>query len=285
MQITKNIHAIKIPFKVNISPTLVADRFVYSYVICGKKIWLIDTGVAGSKKIIFDYIESIGRKPKDIEGIFLTHSHPDHIGSAKSIKEHCNCPVYIHHSEKDWVEDVNLQFSQRPVPGFHNLVEGSVKVDNVLNDADIIKLDSNLSLKVFHTPGHSNGSVSFLLEKDGALFSGDVILSSGQMPIFDNLQNAVDSVKKLAGISDIDILLSAWDIPYEAHHIKNIMQDSISYLTKINQAITDLAGMQNGAEPMEFCKQIVSALQLPAPMINPLVARSFQSVLKQNNFL
>lgn len=280
MQITKNIHAIKIPFKVNISPTLVADRFVYVYIICGKKIWLIDTGVAGSKKIIFDYIESIGKKPEDIESIFLTHSHPDHIGSAKSIKEYCNCSVYVHPSEKNWVEDVNLQFSQRPVPGFNNLVEGSVKVDDVLNDGDIIKLDANLSLKVFHTPGHSNGSVSYLLAKDGALFCGDAILSSGQMPIFDNLANAVNSVKKLAAISNIDVLLSAWDIPYESHHIQNIMKDSISYLTKINQTIRDFVITENQSEPMEFCKQIVSILQLPAPMINPLVARSFQSVLK-----
>ncbi|MDD5021221.1 MAG: MBL fold metallo-hydrolase [Endomicrobiaceae bacterium] len=283
MQITKNIHALKIPFKVKISPTITADRFVYVYIITGKKIWLIDSGVAGSKKNIFDYIESIKKNPKDIESIFLTHSHPDHIGAAKSIKEYCNCKIYIHPSEKNWVEDVNLQYSQRPVPGFNELVEGSVKVDNVVNDGDIIKLDGNLSLKVFHTPGHSNGSVSYLLEKDGALFCGDAILSSGQMPIFDDLARCIDSVKKLSDISNVDILLSAWDIPYEANHIQKIMSDSINFSKKIDETIRKFTEKENQSAPMEFCKQIISELNLPVQMANPLTSRSFQSVLKQND--
>ena len=47
MKITQNIHALRIPFKINISPTQTAERFVYSYIINGEKISLIDTGVAG----------------------------------------------------------------------------------------------------------------------------------------------------------------------------------------------------------------------------------------------
>jgi len=82
MQITKHIHAIKIPFQIAIGPGKKVDRFVYTYLIYGKKICLIDTGVASSEQVIFDYIRKTGRNPDDISLIVLTHSHPDHIGAA-----------------------------------------------------------------------------------------------------------------------------------------------------------------------------------------------------------
>jgi glyoxylase-like metal-dependent hydrolase (beta-lactamase superfamily II) len=282
MQITENIHALKVPFQVKISPTVIADRFVYIYIICGEKIWLIDTGVSGSKKIIFDYIESIGRNPKEIESVFLTHCHPDHIGSAKSIKEECKCSIFIHSSEKSWTEDVNLQYQERPVPGFNLLVDGSVIVEHTIEDKDIIKLDKTLSLEIFHTPGHSTGSISYFLDKDKALFCGDAILSSGQMPIFEDLQNCKNSIKKLVSINKIDILLSSWDVPHKDVQIFDIMQDSLKYLTEIDRAIKEVAIKQKQLDSMEFCKQVIDKLSLPNVMLNPLVARSFQLALNKN---
>ena len=281
MKITKNIHALKIPFKVNISPDKIAERFVYVYIICGKKIWLTDTGVAGSKKMIFDYIESIGENISDIESIFLTHSHPDHIGSAKSIKQECGSKVYVHCLERNWVEDVDLQCAQRPVPGFKNLVEGSVKVDGILKDGDIVNLNENLSLRVFHTPGHSNGSVSYLIKEEGVLLCGDSVLSSNQMPVFDDLAESINSVKKLEKINDVEILLSSWDDPRKNGQIQDVFKDSVNYLTRIQQAVQKVAAKENTSDSMEFCKNIISELKLPSVMVNPVTARTFQSVLKK----
>jgi len=48
MQITKNIHALKIPFQIPVAPDITVDRFVYLYLICTDRIWLIDTGVAAA---------------------------------------------------------------------------------------------------------------------------------------------------------------------------------------------------------------------------------------------
>lgn len=81
MQITPHIHAIKTP----LGPT--PDRFVYVYLVYGNRITLIDTGFNGSEKLINDDIRSTGRDPSDIGLMILTHSHPDHIGSAKVIHD------------------------------------------------------------------------------------------------------------------------------------------------------------------------------------------------------
>jgi glyoxylase-like metal-dependent hydrolase (beta-lactamase superfamily II) len=82
MQITPSIHALNHSFKVQIAQGIAIDRFVYSYIIYGKMITLIDTGVAGCETPIFENIRSAGRDPSEIALIILTHSHPDHIGAA-----------------------------------------------------------------------------------------------------------------------------------------------------------------------------------------------------------
>ncbi len=91
MQITKRIHAIKIPFQIAIGPGKNVDRFVYVYLIYSKNIVLIDSGVATSENMIFDYIRNTGRNPEDISLILLTHSHPDHIGAAYEIQRMTGC--------------------------------------------------------------------------------------------------------------------------------------------------------------------------------------------------
>jgi glyoxylase-like metal-dependent hydrolase (beta-lactamase superfamily II) len=54
IQITEHIHALMVPFKMPISPEKVIDRDVYSYIVFGDKITLIDNGVTGAETIIFD---------------------------------------------------------------------------------------------------------------------------------------------------------------------------------------------------------------------------------------
>ncbi len=140
MHITDHVHTLLVPFKVPLSPSLSLDRFVYCYVILGEEICLIDTGVAGTEDMIFDLIRSAGRHPEEITTIIQTHAHPDHVGSTKAIKAKCHCQVLIHEAEVGWLEDVDVQFAERPVPGFHNLVGGSVEVDRALKEGDKVDL-------------------------------------------------------------------------------------------------------------------------------------------------
>ena len=96
MKVSEHIHAIKIPFQIQISQGKIVERFVYVYLIYGEEICLIDSGVTSSEQIIFDYIRQTGRNPNEISLIILTHSHPDHIGSALAIKKASGCLVAAH---------------------------------------------------------------------------------------------------------------------------------------------------------------------------------------------
>jgi glyoxylase-like metal-dependent hydrolase (beta-lactamase superfamily II) len=110
----------------------------------------------------------------DVVAILLTHAHFDHIGGVDEIRKLKGCPVYIHDLEADWLTDAKKNGSMRwsdvtpPIstdPAEFALAEG-------------MKLELlGVSFKVFHTPGHSPGSVSFLYENH--LFSGDVLFKMG----------------------------------------------------------------------------------------------------------
>jgi glyoxylase-like metal-dependent hydrolase (beta-lactamase superfamily II) len=101
------------------------------------------------------------------------------------------------------------------VLGFDTLVGGSVSVDHELEDGDTIESDENWGgeILVFHTPGHSKGSISLFLHREGALFCGDAVPVAGDVPIYDDAAASVQSVKRLRGLNGIHILLSSWVNP------------------------------------------------------------------------
>jgi len=54
MHITEHIHALRIPFKIPVAPERMVERVVYSYIVFGDTITLIDSGVSGAETLIFD---------------------------------------------------------------------------------------------------------------------------------------------------------------------------------------------------------------------------------------
>ncbi len=116
-------------------------RLLYSTV---KVYLLIDSGVSLSAESIFSYIKENVREVEGIMTLILTHAHPDHIGAAKIIKDETECFVFAHEGAKAWVEDIDLQHSQRLVPGFSVLVSGAVKVNELLKNNQIIEPESGM---------------------------------------------------------------------------------------------------------------------------------------------
>jgi hydroxyacylglutathione hydrolase len=281
MKVTERIHALKIPFTLSIAPGVTLDRFVYVFLIYGqKKIYLIDTGVASSEGLIFEYLRKTGRNPDEISLIVQTHSHPDHIGATRAIKQVTGCAVAIHAAEKSWLEDVDLQFRERPVPGFHTLVGGSVTVDRLLTEGEPLELETGLTLEVFHTPGHSQGSVSLLLREDQALFSGDAVLLPGDLQIYEDFPATLNSIRKLKAIDGINFLLAAWDDPRPGNLVDQLMEDSLKHLQLIHQKVIQAAALHPSSDPMALCREVVADLGLPPSAATPMLAKSFQANLK-----
>ncbi|GFZ78338.1 hydroxyacylglutathione hydrolase [Paenibacillus marchantiophytorum] len=129
----------------------------------------------------------------DIVAILLTHAHFDHIGGVDEIRKLKKCPVYIHDLEADWLMNPKKNGSAR-WPELGVLIETD-PAEFALDEGQTLEF-LGIKLKVFHTPGHSPGSVSFLYDKH--LFGGDVLfkLSVGRtdLPGGDN-NTLLDSIQ------------------------------------------------------------------------------------------
>jgi hydroxyacylglutathione hydrolase len=281
MQVTPSIHALRHPFRIPVAPGIEIDRFVYSYLIFGETITLIDTGVAGSETAIFDSIRSAGRSRSEITLIILTHSHPDHLGAARAIQQVTGCTVMAHESERSWIEHVEIQNRERPVPGFAALVGGDVQLDHTLTDGDAIDPDGTkeYELQVFHTPGHSAGSISLFIQNEGALFCGDAVPVEGDLPVYDNVRESVRSLKKLRAIRGVRVLLSSWDEPREQDAAYQQMDLALAYLQKIHDSVVTFAA-EGLSDPVEIAGKTAAALGLPPKVVTPIFTRTIAANLR-----
>ena len=261
------------------SPENIAERSVYVYVVFDEKIHLIDCGVAGADRQIFDYLDTHNRVKTDVSDLIISHAHPDHIGAAKAIKEQTDCKVVYHDGDRDWIEDTEKQFQERPIPGFHSLVGGSVSPDILVNDGDRLQLADGLALDVIHTPGHSEGSISLFLERDGALVTGDALPLPGDLPLYDDIGKSVASIKKLQRLEKVDVVFSSWEEPIQGHsRIQDRMRESLQLLHTVHQTVC--ANIDENQDDMQLCERVVKALSLPPFAVNPVMAKAFASSRK-----
>jgi glyoxylase-like metal-dependent hydrolase (beta-lactamase superfamily II) len=280
MLVTNNIHALEIPFQIPLAPGKSMARSVHLYQVLGARITLIDSGVAGAHQVVFDYLRSIGRGPEEIATLILTHAHPDHIGSARTIRRLTGCRVLAHALEKDWIEDTDRQKKERPVPGFDVLVEGSVQVDGLLSDGQTLDLDTETRCQVFATPGHSAGSLSLLFAREKVLVSGDALPLPGDLPIYDDFACVLRSIATINNLAlRTDTLLSSWEAPILGReHIRQRIAAGVSWLRRVHATVLRVHQEQQ-VTGMELCATVIPELGLPPFAANPLVARSLMSSL------
>ena len=280
MKLTPNIHALKIPFQITLSPECILPRYVYVYIIEGEQRVLVDTGVSGAESVISEYFEREEWSLDNLSTIILTHSHPDHIGAALPIQSKSGCSIWCYPAELDWIEDVALQQRQRPVPGFADLVAGSVKVGRLLSDGEIVERRDHLDMQVIHTPGHSAGSISLFLQSEGVLLTGDAVPQPGSMPIYDDVTASARSIRRLMSLPGIDLLLSSWDEPRSGVEAYQALNEGLEYLHTIHKAVLRSKPEKDSVDLMQLCRQVVDDLGLPSFAANPLVARSLAAHLR-----
>ena len=270
MKVTDHVHAIKVPFAV---PT----RFVYLYLIYGKKICLVDSGIASAKEKILDYLKETGRDPQEINLLVQTHSHADHIGLSSAIKKISGCKVAAHSAEKNWIEDIEEQYRQRPTPTFRSYVQDSTKIDWVVKDGDLLEWGNGENLKVIHTPGHSPGSISLVYPTDGALFSGDAIPLAGGLPIYSDVFVTVKSVRKLQALKGLKALFSSWHDPILGEKVYQTMDAALAYMQKVHEMVrNENAGVLSLAS-RELTIRVLKGLGIPENLLSPIVVTTIEA--------
>lgn len=272
MQINNQVHLIQKEFYV----TPEVKRYINIYLIVGKYCYLVDSGVAGTHTLIEEYLKSMNRQMTDIKGIFLTHSHPDHIGAAAEIQRQTNCEIYAPIEELSWIEDIEKQFLERPIPNFFHLLSESVKVSQPLKDGDNIILEEGIRINALSTKGHSHGSMSFQLNNE-LVFTGDAIPVVGDLPVFVDYEQTIESLDKLQSIAGIKNYCPAWDDVYDREKFDAVIANSKRMLARLKDAVVQV----EKDFPMGSESEKVQEIYKRADMIkfsgNPLVAGSIEA--------
>ena len=189
------------------------------YLIEDNELTLVDTGMPWSVGRVFKYITSIGRQPSELSRILVTHSHPDHTGGAPGLRRRSNAQIVAHHDDTVHRRQDTHTLSYAGVFASLNLpipYLSQTLVDRLSYENEVIPAGGGI--RVIHTPGHTPGSVCYLLERDGVLFSGDTIFSeygrvSRSMPFpGSDTVRYQESLERLAS-ADFDILCGGHGSP------------------------------------------------------------------------
>lgn len=131
----------------------------------------------------------------DLQYILLTHGHFDHIGGVRDIKEEYGCKVVI-----SSVDAPMLSSGKASLAAFCGAEQNDTEPDITVQDGDEIEVGT-LKIKVLSTPGHTSGSVCYVV--GDALFSGDTLFycSCGRTDFpTGSSDDMIKSLKKLASL-------------------------------------------------------------------------------------
>lgn len=106
-----------------------------------------------------------------IEKMLITHGHCDHIGAVEQLHQILKIPYYIHIKGKKYLTDPSWNLSA--YFGKNIILNEAVYFND--NDTFSLETDSDITLSVIHTAGHTEDSVIFYDKHNMLAFVGDTI--------------------------------------------------------------------------------------------------------------
>ncbi len=156
-------------------------RFSNAYLVVGERPVLIDTGSRGDAARITAGCAAAGVDIRDLSLILHTHVHSDHFGNTAALADLVGCPIAYHPGDgplaaqghNGRLRGVGLRgrmlaglLSHLPFP------KRSADIDAT----DGMRLDGfGVAGRVLHTPGHTPGSISVVLDSGDAIV-GDLLM-------------------------------------------------------------------------------------------------------------
>ncbi len=188
-QIVENIFSVK-------------DTFVNMFLIkTGDKYIAIDAG-NNADNVLYE-LKKLKIRPENVVGVFLTHTDGDHVAAIKYFK---NAQVYLSKKENQLLNGETGRFLV-----FGNKI--ATKEYLLIEDQQIFKI-GNITVKGILTPGHTTGSMCYLVN-DKYLFTGDLLsLKAGKIDLFNKFFNmdtktSTESMKLITNIPTAEYIFTA----------------------------------------------------------------------------
>lgn len=171
---------------------------LYSFYIDAPEPAIVDTGIASSPaEGMAAALDAIGRRIEDVRWILLTHGHIDHVGGAHALAELTGgrAKVVIHEADahllrsreahvqlyvdvrQQYLDDPDAVERQRGM--MQTAISGEMEPMVLLRGGETLSLGGDVTVSVHHIPGHTAGSVAYVVDGQDAVFTGDAVQVHG----------------------------------------------------------------------------------------------------------
>lgn len=183
---------------------------LYSFFIDAPEPAIVDTGIASSPADgMVRALGDLGRSIEEVRWILLTHGHIDHVGGAHALCELTGrrARVVIHEADAhllrsrrahvDQYVDVRQQYLNDPdgveqqTKAADKVISGEMEPSVLLKGGETFSLGGNVSVSAHHTPGHTAGSVAYVVDGHRAVFVGDAVQIHGAANRFPGYEDPV----------------------------------------------------------------------------------------------
>ena len=228
----------------------------------GSEFILIDIGFEDSLETIVDLLRKMDFNLSNCKMIIATHADADHIQGSAKARELLKTKIAAHPASVEPIETgdeivtyatIKAQGIEIPMP--------KCKIDIVLNEGDKIQVGDQ-TLEVWHTPGHTQGQLSFKM--GNLLFSGDNIYKDSCVGVIDahhgsNIPDFIKSLKRILA-DDSQFLLPSHGPVFKRD--QKIITKAINRLTEY-QYMADFGTCAIGWPLLDEWEKEVTAGKMP----------------------
>ncbi|MET8574085.1 MBL fold metallo-hydrolase [Streptomyces sp. NPDC005012] len=171
---------------------------LYSFYVDAPEPAIVDTGIASSPADgMAPALEAIGRRIEDVRWILLTHGHIDHVGGAHALWEMTGrrARVVIHEADAPMLRSRGAHVEEyregrgryltdpegeaKVTAAANAVISGEMEPSVLLRGGESIPLGGGVTVTAHAVPGHTPGSVAYVLDGQGAVFTGDAVQVHG----------------------------------------------------------------------------------------------------------
>ena len=140
------------------------------YYIKGKKgSILVDTDWAGTLQAFYKKVKELNIT--NIDYLLITHYHPDHMGITQDIIDNVNVKLLVIDVQKDYIHCSDKIFEKNKNINFNPICTNALIIS--CKDSRRFLNDLGINGEIIYTPGHSDDSISLILD-EGIALVGDL---------------------------------------------------------------------------------------------------------------